>query len=99
MKLQTRLGIITGEFKKGLYLFKGIPYAKAGLFEEGKMINTLNEFDATQFGKKAYQNPYDRNTQGQDCLNLNIYTPKIDGKLPVLVEFHGGAFQTGWCCA
>ena len=95
MKLQTRLGIITGEFKKGLYLFKGIPYAKAGLFEEGKMINTLNEFDATQFGKKAYQNPYDRNTQGQDCLNLNIYTPKIDGKLPVLVEFHGGAFQTG----
>lgn len=95
MKLQTRLGIITGELKKGLYLFKGIPYARAGLFEEAKMVNILNEFDATCFGNKAYQNPYDENTQGQDCLNLNIYTPKIGGKLPVLVEFHGGAFQTG----
>jgi para-nitrobenzyl esterase len=35
--------------------------------------------------------------QGEDCLNLNIYTPGIrDGKKrPVMVSFHGGGFFNG----
>ena len=33
---------------------------------------------------------------GEDVLNLNIWTPGIDGaKRPVLVSFHGGGWQTG----
>ncbi len=33
---------------------------------------------------------------GEDVLNLNIWTPDVDGaKRPVLVSFHGGGWQTG----
>lgn len=33
---------------------------------------------------------------GEDCLNLNVWTPALDnGKRPVLVYFHGGGFTRG----
>ena len=33
---------------------------------------------------------------GEDCLNLNVWTPGIDGaKRAVMVSFHGGGWQTG----
>lgn len=33
---------------------------------------------------------------GEDCLNLNIWTPAVDGaKRPVIVHAFGGGFQTG----
>lgn len=31
----------------------------------------------------------------EDCLNLNIYTPKKEGKYPVIVFIHGGGFDSG----
>lgn len=33
--------------------------------------------------------------QGEDCLNLSIATPARDGRRPVLVFLHGGAFSSG----
>jgi len=40
---------------------------------------------------------YQPGGMGEDCLNLNIWTPGLkDGaKRPVLVSFHGGGFTTG----
>ncbi len=33
---------------------------------------------------------------GEDCLNLNVWTPGLDGKnRPVIVWFHGGGFASG----
>ncbi len=33
---------------------------------------------------------------GEDCLNLNVWTPALDdGKRPVMVWFHGGGFANG----
>src|SRR5580765_3395227 len=34
---------------------------------------------------------------GDDCLNLNVWTPSLDpeAKLPVLVFIHGGSFMSG----
>lgn len=32
---------------------------------------------------------------GEDCLNLNIYTPKDASGCPVIVFFHGGGFNSG----
>jgi para-nitrobenzyl esterase len=31
----------------------------------------------------------------EDCLNLNVYTPSVDGQRPVVVWIHGGAFVSG----
>jgi para-nitrobenzyl esterase len=33
--------------------------------------------------------------QSEACLNLNIFTPDLDKKLPVMVWIHGGGFQAG----
>ncbi|MDZ7645534.1 MAG: carboxylesterase family protein [Woeseiaceae bacterium] len=32
----------------------------------------------------------------EDCLYLNVWTPALDGELPVMVWLHGGANQGGW---
>lgn len=32
---------------------------------------------------------------GEDCLVLNLWTPSLSGKRPVLVRFHGGGFYGG----
>jgi para-nitrobenzyl esterase len=41
--------------------------------------------------------PRDHGAQSEDCLNLNVFTPGLrDGKKrPVLVYFHGGAYNNG----
>jgi para-nitrobenzyl esterase len=33
--------------------------------------------------------------QSEYCLNLNVFTPNLDKKLPVMVWIHGGGFQSG----
>lgn len=34
-------------------------------------------------------------TYDENCLNLNIYSPKTPGKYPVIVYIHGGGFDSG----
>jgi acetylcholinesterase len=56
------------------------------------------EFDAGKYGSRCPAGLYDSTPIGEDCLNLNIYRPKDrdpDKLLPVLVYFHGGAFNFG----
>ncbi len=33
--------------------------------------------------------------QGEDCLFLNVWTPSLEGRRPVMVWLHGGAWRTG----
>jgi para-nitrobenzyl esterase len=60
--------------------------------------------DASRFGAASIQTipplvtwiypPQDQ--QSEDCLTLNVWTPRRNGKLlPVIVWLHGGAFRTG----
>ena len=37
-------------------------------------------------------------TYSEDCLNLNIYTPKQAKNCPVVLFFHGGGFESGINC-
>jgi para-nitrobenzyl esterase len=39
--------------------------------------------------------PGDPTASDEDCLNLNVWTPRLDGQRPVMVWLHGGGFTTG----
>lgn len=97
MIIETKFGKIKGYKDNGLYLFKGIPYAVAERFKAPHSISWDGILDCTHFRDKVAQIVEgDTETEcSEDGLNLNIYTPSLDGALPVLVEIHGGAFQSG----
>jgi para-nitrobenzyl esterase len=107
---QTRQGPVAGVQAGGVHVFKGIPYA-APPFGSRRMrapeppASFDGVRDCSQFGatvpKSPYPAPYDSLLPepafpGEDCLNLNIWTPDLgDARLPVLVWVHGGAFLNG----
>ena len=98
MIINTTSGLLKGSFESGLYLFKGIPYGYAKRFEAPVLSKWDGVLEATNFSKKAPQiekGDIQLKNISEDCLTLNIYTPSLNQKLPVLVEIHGGAFQTG----
>ena len=98
MLIHTTSGVLKGVFDNGLYLFKGIPYGKAKRFTAPVLSKWDGILDATSFSKKAPQiekGNINLDNISEDCLTLNVYTPSLDHKLPVLVEIHGGAFQNG----
>ncbi|GMS86251.1 hypothetical protein PENTCL1PPCAC_8426, partial [Pristionchus entomophagus] len=87
-------------------LFLGIPYAKAPL---GERRFTLPEDickynDRGEVHNATYYRPRCWHTldlltpadaMDEDCLYLNVMTPNISRKYPVMVYIHGGAFTTG----
>ncbi|XP_026744533.1 esterase B1-like [Trichoplusia ni] len=85
------------------YSFKGIPYAKPPVGElrfkapvEADSWEGVR--DATVHGNVCPQfNPITAvYTPGsEDCLFLNVYSPNLNGSLPVIVWIHGGAFLFG----
>ncbi|PPQ63606.1 hypothetical protein CVT24_004466 [Panaeolus cyanescens] len=90
----------------GIISFRGIPYAdppvgnlrwRAPVSPPSKNLGTI---EATEFGKacvRASQITVATQTS-EDCLFGNVYIPintQTTDKLPVLVWFHGGGFQSG----
>jgi para-nitrobenzyl esterase len=84
--------------------FLGIPYARAERFEPPAPATGWSGVrDAVRCGPAAPQPDRDaaRFTHGpmpptsEDCLNLNVYTPSLDGARPVMVWLHGGGFAIG----
>jgi para-nitrobenzyl esterase len=58
--------------------------------------------DAGRHGPISWQEPrnpashaLDRPGMSEDCLTLNVTTPRGDGPWPVMVWFHGGAYSIG----
>ena len=105
----TRAGRVRGCVESGINVFKGIPYGAdtAGRRFQAPLSHDPWEGvrDAVGFGSESPQptvNPDGSNAgelvhQGEDCLNLNVWTPALrDGqKRPVLVYLHGGGFDGG----
>ncbi len=104
----TAAGSVRGAVNSlGVLTFKGIPYAAStegsGRFRPAAMmVPWTGVRDATQPGPIAPQNDddrlgaYARFSQTEDCLNLNVWTPALDGaRRPVIVFMHGGGFTTG----
>ncbi len=102
-------GKIEGVFRKGLYIFRGIPYAAPPVGEcrwlpPGPPEPWGGVRPAKEFAPTAPQAPMEiqfleppeKQPQSEDCLYLNIWTPGLDGaKRPVMVWVHGGSFTTG----
>ncbi|XP_060066842.1 uncharacterized protein LOC132547104 [Ylistrum balloti] len=106
----TKLGEIKGTVENGVYQFRNIPYAKPPIGtlrfskpeEHGPWDGVL---DGTEFGPSCLQEcppefkrmlPHQR--QSEDCLSLNVYTPKDPSAAPeksVMVWIHGGAYSFG----
>lgn len=106
----TVYGKVRGHVSGGVAAYKGIPYA-APPFGPNRMRPPVRPQawdgvrDATAYGptapKPPYPPPYDALLPepvivGDDCLNLNVWTPDPGGSgLPVMVWIHGGAFVNG----
>ena len=103
-------GQLRGSEKDGVLSFKGIPYAAPPFgihrFASPAPPNTWDGVrDALEYGPTAPKPLYagamlgllpDLEIPGEDCLNLNIWTPAADSaRRPVLVWIHGGAFVYG----
>lgn len=88
----------------GVTVFRGVPFAVAERFRPARVL-PLNDLPAAggPFGPSSLQLPDrldyiwgERLAPGsEDCLNLNVYTPDVSGKFPVMVWLHGGAFIIG----
>jgi para-nitrobenzyl esterase len=107
--VETAQGPVAGVAGEGVLRFLGIPYA-APPFGERRMRPPqphqawAEVRDASRYGptvpKGPYPPPFDEllpepQIDGEDCLNLNVWTPDVSARLPVFVWVHGGAFANG----
>ncbi len=103
-------GQLEGGLDGGVHAYKGIPYAAApvGALRLRPPVRPSpwdGVRDAGHYGVVAIQQPMPgifgelgtpQNPAGDDCLNLNVWTPAPGATgLPVLVWIHGGAFYAG----
>ncbi len=105
----TTAGKVRGYIDQGIDVFKGIPYggdtAKRRFQAPVPPDPWDGVRDATAFGPIAPQLSTRRgltttpegSVTSEDCLRLNVWTPALrDGhRRPVLVYFHGGAYNNG----
>ncbi|CAL9395840.1 Carboxylesterase [Streptomyces sp. enrichment culture] len=109
--VRTPYGAVRGRWENGVAVFRGIPYA-APPFGPRRFRPPVpperwdGVRDAYAFGPTAPKPPYseafgqylaDPSVPGDDCLNLNVWTPDPapGARLPVLVWLHGGALTRG----
>jgi para-nitrobenzyl esterase len=96
----TKYGKVRGYIDNSVNCFKGIRYGadtSAVRFQAAKLPEKWSDIaDATKYGNSSPQGGRGEN-QSEDCLFLNVYTPKMrdGGKRPVMFYIHGGAFANG----
>ena len=109
--VQTSAGRVRGVNRFGVNQFFGIPYgastAGANRFmPPAKPAAWTSVRDCFRVGNRSPQDPdgpisevfaLDRQEpMGEDCLNLNVFTPALgSGSRPVMIWLHGGGFSGG----
>ncbi len=108
----TRTGRVQGSERRGVRIFRGVPFAQPPVdelrFTEPQPAKPWSQVLAAESSGPASPQigPVNRlirtligaagSKQSQDCLYLNVYTPKADRRRrPVMVFIHGGAFILG----
>ncbi|ATB46184.1 carboxylesterase/lipase family protein [Corallococcus macrosporus] len=109
-EVSTREGKVQGLVEGAISVFRGIPYAKpptgALRWRAPERVNPWPGVrEAYEFGYSALQSRQacieggggDPGEMREDCLYLNVWTPRVDAgaKLPVVFWIHGGAFVIG----
>lgn len=103
---ETRSGLVRGVAERDVLVFKGIPYAAPPVGERrlrppAPETPWTGERDGTEYAAWAPQRAaangigVELGAVDEDCLTLNVWTPSLDGRRPVMVWIHGGAFLTG----
>ena len=105
-----RDGRVRGERGASGLAFRGLPYGAdtggAGRFlPPAPVVPWSGVREARAFGPRAPQfdvaRPpvfdwlFSRQDSAENCLVLNVYTPSLEGRRPVMVWLHGGAFAFG----
>ena len=107
--VETMQGKLRGFCYEDVYTFWGVRYARARRFHMPEKPEAWNGIKtAMAYGHVSplledpipdfeLTVPHRFWPEGEDCLNLNIFTPTIDpaAKKPVMVWFHGGGFSDG----
>ena len=108
--VSTTYGKLEGESNSDLCVFKAIPFAAPPVGARRwaapeKPARWQGTRDARKFGGVAPQNSIANGAlaamvvdgeQTEDCLYLNVWTPRCDNaRRPVMVWIHGGAFAIG----
>lgn len=103
--VQISNGQLQGVETNGMSAFKNIPYAAAPVGDlRWRPPQPAKDWDgvrdASQFGEACIQ-PLIKGLNSElvpgteDCLKLNVFTPKTGKNLPVMVWFHGGGLIEG----
>jgi para-nitrobenzyl esterase len=98
-------GALEGVQRDGVATFRGVPFALAARWDRPERIAAWSGLrKCANAGPVAPQNPSTiasilggtNPPQSEDCLTLNIDAPSgLNGKRPVMVWVHGGAFVHG----
>jgi para-nitrobenzyl esterase len=106
--VKTRYGEIRGSVADGVYTFKGVPFAAPPVganrfLPPQPVVPWSGVRDALSYGPKTAQLPYPQEMDllppeltvaGEDCLNLNIWSPALGSAgRPVMVWIPGGMFE------
>lgn len=91
---------VQGVYQEKVAAFLGIPYAQSPVGKlrwqlPKKISNYGYRLNATRMGAVCPQFQNGQFVGQENCLNLNIYRPKANHLLPVLVYIHGGNNQAG----
>lgn len=107
--VETVYGPVHGIYYDGVYIFKGVRYARAGRFLPPEPpLRWTEPADCFCYGFECPKmQPYTFRTalylprtywpSGEDCHYLNIWSPTLDptARKPVMVWFHGGGYGVG----
>lgn len=107
--VRTESGEVAGTVEPNCRRWLGIPYAAAP-FGPNRMVYPVPHASwsgvrpATEYGPTVPKSPYpapmdeilpEPDIPGEECLNLNVWSPMDATAAPVLVWIHGGAFVNG----
>jgi para-nitrobenzyl esterase len=109
--VQTAAGRLRGLVRYGVSQYWGIPYGASTeganrFMPPVKPASWTGVRDAFEVGHRAPQDPDGpisevwsldrREPDGEDCLNLNVFTPGVgNARRPVMVWLHGGGYSGG----